>query len=142
MHAMMGCKSCIFSNEIKDFLGSVGNNIEIVFFGEIHTKKLCLDDLCITKDQLQQIIDNNGIDTSDGSGDDVSGSDDPSTLTCADNETLIDNVCVVNDKAPTTCDDNQTLVDDVCVDNELVDKETKAGEAITADVNNDFTPND
>ena len=42
---------------IKNFLSDATNNLQIVFFGEVHTKKLCLDDLCITKDQLQKILD-------------------------------------------------------------------------------------
>jgi hypothetical protein len=43
---------------IKSFLENAGNSIEIVFFGEVHTKKLCLDDLCIDKAQLEKLLKN------------------------------------------------------------------------------------
>ncbi|MCK9371289.1 tail fiber domain-containing protein, partial [Candidatus Dojkabacteria bacterium] len=44
---------------IKNFLTNAENTIGSVFFGEVNTKKLCLDDLCITKDELKKILDNN-----------------------------------------------------------------------------------
>lgn len=43
---------------IKQFLADISNSIEVVFFGEVHTKKLCLEDVCVTKDQLQQLLNN------------------------------------------------------------------------------------
>jgi len=45
-------------NLIKSFLGDLGNSIDIVFFGEVHTKKLCLDDICIDKNQLEKLLTN------------------------------------------------------------------------------------
>src|SRR3989339_237416 len=44
---------------VKGFLEDTKNSLEVVFFGEVHTKKLCLDDLCITKDELKQLIERN-----------------------------------------------------------------------------------
>ena len=41
---------------IKEFLEDVKNGIGTVFFDQVNTKKLCLDDLCINKDQLQQVL--------------------------------------------------------------------------------------
>lgn len=52
---------------IKQFLGDVGNSLDVVFFGEVHTKKLCLEDVCVTKDQLQQLLNNTNVNGSGGS---------------------------------------------------------------------------
>ena len=49
-------KATSLGSLITGFLSSATNNINLVFFGEVHTKKLCLDDVCITKDELQQIL--------------------------------------------------------------------------------------
>jgi hypothetical protein len=44
---------------IKTFLSDMGNSLDIVFFGEVHAKKLCLsdgtEDVCVTKDELKQL---------------------------------------------------------------------------------------
>ncbi|HNW71471.1 MAG TPA: tail fiber domain-containing protein [Candidatus Paceibacterota bacterium] len=50
-----------FASLIKKYLADVANGIEIVFFGEVHTKQLCIDDVCINKDQLQQLLDSSNI---------------------------------------------------------------------------------
>jgi len=53
-----------FRDSIVAWLGNVENGIKSVFFGEVHTDQLCLegsegeDSLCITKEQLQQLLDN------------------------------------------------------------------------------------
>jgi len=53
---------------IKNYLADIGNGLEIVFFGEVRTRKLCLDDLCIDKTQLEQLLNNANInnEASDG----------------------------------------------------------------------------
>ncbi len=50
-------KATTLNSLIKTFLSDAVNNLDLVFFGEIRAKKLCLDDLCITKDELQKILD-------------------------------------------------------------------------------------
>ncbi len=65
---------------IKGFLADAGNSLNIVFFGEVHAKKLCLEDVCITKDQLQQMLDNTGNNNQNsggGSGGGGTGGDNP-----------------------------------------------------------------
>ncbi len=54
---------------IKEFLADIGNGIEIVFFGEVHTKKLCLEDVCVTKAELLQMLSNNTNTRNGGGGD-------------------------------------------------------------------------
>jgi hypothetical protein len=56
-------KSTSLGSLISSFLSDAKNNLGLVFFGEVHTKKLCLDDLCITKTELQQILDKENVST-------------------------------------------------------------------------------
>jgi hypothetical protein len=51
---------------IKSFLADIGNSIDVVFFGEVHTKKLCIEDVCVTKDQLQQMLNNSNANNGGG----------------------------------------------------------------------------
>lgn len=44
---------------VKTFLADIDNSLDVVFFGEVRTKKLCLsadgEDVCVTKDELKQL---------------------------------------------------------------------------------------
>ncbi len=40
------------------WFGNVGNGITELFVGRVRTHELCLDDVCVTKDQLQQLLQN------------------------------------------------------------------------------------
>lgn len=51
---------------VKNFLEDFTNGLEIVFFGEVHTKKLCLDDICIDKAQLEELLSNTNVDNNTG----------------------------------------------------------------------------
>ncbi len=70
---------------IKTFLADSANTLQILFVGEVHTKKLCLDDVCVTKDQLEQILQNNSMNgnsssgTSGGTSGSTSGAENPTT---------------------------------------------------------------
>ncbi len=75
---------------IKNYLADVGNGLEIVFFGEVRTKKLCLDDLCIDKTQLEQLLNNANINNEASDGVEEEESD--QTVETEENET--------NDTAP------------------------------------------
>ncbi len=87
---------------VSQFLGDITNGIQVVFFGEVHTKKLCLEDVCSTKDDLQRIINNSNGGNSGGSG---GGTPPPGDTTPPPGDT--------NPPAP-TCDAPSTLVDGVC----------------------------
>ncbi|MDD3663401.1 MAG: tail fiber domain-containing protein, partial [Candidatus Pacebacteria bacterium] len=41
---------------IKNFLADIGNGLEVVFFGEVRAKRLCLDGLCIERSDLENIL--------------------------------------------------------------------------------------
>jgi hypothetical protein len=43
---------------IKRFLEDVQNGIDVVFFGEVRTKKLCIEDTCVDKTQLEELLNN------------------------------------------------------------------------------------
>ena len=59
-------KATSLGSLITSFLSSATNNINLVFFGEVHAKKLCLDDVCITKEELQQILNHTNMTASAG----------------------------------------------------------------------------
>jgi hypothetical protein len=40
------------------WFGNLENGITELFAGRVRTHELCLDDLCVTKDQLQQMLQN------------------------------------------------------------------------------------
>ena len=81
---------------VKNFLEDAMNGIDMVFFGEVHTKKLCLDDLCIDKEQLQQILDIAGVSGEKEGLDDIpvitdSNTSDNSNITTDTDDTNVDN---------------------------------------------------
>ncbi|MCF7831790.1 MAG: tail fiber domain-containing protein [Candidatus Pacebacteria bacterium] len=43
----------------KDFLADVGNGIQNIFAKKITTEELCVEDICVTRDQFLQMIENN-----------------------------------------------------------------------------------
>lgn len=53
---------------MKDFLENANNTLQEVFFGKVHTKELCLDDICITKTQLQQLLQQQNVQPSQNGG--------------------------------------------------------------------------
>lgn len=59
---------------VKNFLEDFTNGLEIVFFGEVHTKKLCIDDVCIDKAQLEELLTDSDIASGDSSTEEDSGS--------------------------------------------------------------------
>ncbi len=77
--AVQGLSSLDTSNSnslgslIKQFLGDVGNGIQNLFVKKIHTEELCVkksdgNDVCITGDQLQQLLNGNAPTSGGGSG--------------------------------------------------------------------------
>lgn len=42
----------------KNYLENLSNGLEVVFFGEVRAKRLCLEDLCLSKNQLEQLLKN------------------------------------------------------------------------------------
>ncbi|MEI6400494.1 MAG: tail fiber domain-containing protein [bacterium] len=53
---------------MKQFLENANNTLQEVFFGKVHTKELCLDDVCITKTQLQQLLQQQNVQPNQSSG--------------------------------------------------------------------------
>jgi phage FluMu protein gp41 len=45
---------------VKNMLSDASNAIEVAFFGEVHAKKLCLEDVCVTKVELERILQTQG----------------------------------------------------------------------------------
>ncbi len=79
----------------KEFLGNISNSINDLYAKVIHsdrveTKELCIDDLCITKNQLQQILNQTNQQN-------VSNTDN-STLTIP--EEIIEEPVIINDTPP------------------------------------------
>lgn len=57
-----------FGSLMKQFLENANNTLQEVFFGKVHTKELCLDDVCITKTQLQQLLQQQNVQPSQNGG--------------------------------------------------------------------------
>ncbi|MFA7315311.1 MAG: tail fiber domain-containing protein, partial [Candidatus Paceibacterota bacterium] len=65
---------------VKTFLADIDNSLEVVFFGEVRTKKLCLsgddeaeEDVCVTREELKKLKELLGGTISDGSNGGGSG---------------------------------------------------------------------
>lgn len=63
LHSLDTTEENSFGSLLKNYLTNIDNKLEIVFFGEVRTKKLCIDDVCIDKNQLEQILNNTNITT-------------------------------------------------------------------------------
>lgn len=63
-------------NLIKQFLENAENNIQTFFANKIQTHELCLDEVCITKDQLQNLLNQNNGGGTSGTGDNSTTGDD------------------------------------------------------------------
>jgi hypothetical protein len=50
-----------FIDGVRTWLGDVGNGIEKIFAREINTEKLCINQTCVTEDQLQQLLSSQNI---------------------------------------------------------------------------------
>jgi hypothetical protein len=46
---------------IRSYLESATNGIRTLFADKVQTKELCLDDVCVTKTQLQQLLNQGGV---------------------------------------------------------------------------------
>ena len=97
---------------INKFLGNVSNGINIIFSNEVRTKRLCIDDLCINKSQLEQILEeqaqkNNLINTNDNSSQTQSGDNEQSS----NNDQTQSDQSVENTK-DTSSDNSSDSVDD------------------------------
>jgi hypothetical protein len=47
--------------ELSQTLSSLYNGVAQIFVQKVTTKELCLDDVCITKDQLRELLNRNGV---------------------------------------------------------------------------------
>ncbi len=98
---------------MKNFLSNEIININEATMNKIRINgDVCVDDICVTKEQFKQILINGG-----GVSNIPVIPPAPQTITCGDTETLVNGACVKKDGAITSCNENQTLTDGVCVDN-------------------------
>ncbi len=61
-----------FASNLRSFLASAENGIEVLFAKKVQTSELCLDDVCITKEELQNLLANQ-LPQSPSNSDDDSG---------------------------------------------------------------------
>ncbi len=58
-----------FANILISWFDNVGNGIQNIFSKKVTTEELCIEDVCITKEDLQNILDQNGyVNTGDENG--------------------------------------------------------------------------
>ena len=50
-----------FRDALVSWFGDVGNGIEKFFAKEVQTDKLCVDDVCVTRDQFKAMVEQSGI---------------------------------------------------------------------------------
>ena len=53
---------------IRRYLESASNNLRLIFVDRVRTNELCIEDVCVTKAQLQQLLNNAGTAGSSGGG--------------------------------------------------------------------------
>jgi len=53
-----------FATRIVTFLGSASNGVQTLFADKVQTKELCIEEVCVTKAQLQQLLNQGGTSSS------------------------------------------------------------------------------
>ena len=66
---------------IKRYLQDALNGIQTLFANKVQTNELCLQDVCVTKDQLQQLLSHEGVSAAAGGTSGNSGGSTTSTST-------------------------------------------------------------
>jgi hypothetical protein len=120
----------IWRDNLISWFGNATNGISEFVTGTVRAKdKICINDTCVTEEQLKILLQNSANITSnqtsntntdtaintDTTSDSSSSAN--SIPVCTSTQTLIDNICVDNKKEePLSCTSPQILVDNICVD--------------------------
>ncbi len=104
----LNTKFSTINNLIKSYLADAGNGVESLYAKIIHsdkveTKELCLEDVCVTKEQLQQLLNQSNINTTTVSTNSVNTDSNPVSTDSNSLDTNTDNISV---------DSNQAVVDE------------------------------
>ena len=98
----------IFVGKIKDWFESALNGIETIYAKvmrseKVETKELCIDGVCINKDQLQQILQNQNINiNSNGSSSEIIPDPEPISESNIENKVVQEEteIQIINDPEP------------------------------------------
>ncbi len=93
LNSLDPAKENSLASRIKIFLSDVGNGIQSIFVDEVYTKKLCIDDVCITKQELQQLLQSQNVTPTPDSTPEPTPTPDPvpNTDTTQENQNIEEN---------------------------------------------------
>jgi hypothetical protein len=116
-----------FFDSLRTWLGNAGNGLEKLFAKEVQTSKLCVDDICVTRDQFMQMV--NG---TSGSSSGTTGSGSGSNITDSGN--------VTNGDSGTPSSGDTTLVGDATESSTSETDSTSATDTLSDTVTPNETP--